>query len=274
VIRAIGEDPNDPATTWTSTSFHVPRASRDESSAGNPAHLALILVALGFLATTGWRRVGSGGVALALGLVVAFLAFATALKWQPWHVRLHLPFFLLWSPLVAIALTALLPRPLVWAVGGGLLALAVSPAFENDLRPLVSYWKDGFSEAARERRYFAGLGHVERAFRGTGALVERSGCRRVGLDLTARVGDQPEYALLHALGADRGERAVRALGVTNRSKLYHRETDAWTPCAVVCVFCKPDDAWLRPYAAVGPAAPVSDDVVIFLRSRESAGAGR
>jgi hypothetical protein len=271
VIRAVGEDPNDPTTTWSFTSFHVPRASRDESSAGNPAHLLLILVTLGFLGAAGWRRAGPEGLALALGLVGAFVAFAGVLKWQPWHVRLHLPLFVLWSPLIALALASLLPRALVWVAGGGLVLLAVGPAFRNELRPLVAYWNDGFSERHRESRYFAGLRHLERSFRAAGALVDRSGCGHVGLDLSSRVGDQQEYVLLHLLGADRGQRVVRALGVTNRSKAYRVEVDEGQPCAVVCVFCEPADGWVAPYRAIGQPIPVSDDVVVFVAPREGPG---
>jgi hypothetical protein len=273
VIRAVGEEPSDPRTTWTSVSFRVPRTSRDETTAGNLAHLVLIVATVGYLAAGGWRRVGPEGVALALGLALAFVAFATVLKWQPWHVRLHLPLFVLWSPLIALALAPLRPRPLVWAAGALLVAQATEPALRNDLRPLVAYWREGFSEQSRERRYLFGLRHLEPSFVATRTLVERNGCRRVGLDLSARVGDQQEYAWLHVLGADRGARVVRAIGVTNRSAAYRVDPDGEPPCAVVCVFCTPGEAGVRPYAALGPAVAVSDDVVV-VSARDAARAGR
>ena len=88
-LRLLHEDPDDPATTWDFTEFHVPPYSLHEATAGNPLHACLILLACALLlvelAGRGEpARVAAGGGtggrlrAVLRGVQVAALAHAAA----------------------------------------------------------------------------------------------------------------------------------------------------------------------------------------------------
>ncbi len=262
LVLRIGADPNDPATTWTGVSFHVPRANMHESRAGNPMHLLLIVLTLPLLVML--RSMGPLGAALwlAAGLVLAFIAFAGLLKWQPWHSRLHLPLFVLWSPVIACAIGRTPLRVLSPLIAAGLLALAFPVALGNELRPIAADGDESILRRPRARIYFSEVRHLEPAFSEAASLVARTGCRHVGLNLSSRVGDQLEYTLMALLGAERGERTVRGLGVVDRSGA--RAPAAVVPCAVICVSCPPQAERAGDYGRIGDRVTVSDAVVVYV----------
>jgi 4-amino-4-deoxy-L-arabinose transferase-like glycosyltransferase len=271
-LRWVGEDVNDPATTWTATRFAVSRASwRHESLAGSPAHVALIAIALALLAARP-RRHSRATLALAAGVTLGFIAFCAVLKWQSVHARLHAPLLVLWSPVVGVVLGHLRPRVLPVGVATALLALAVPLVIGNQLRPLIGGSSQGPSVFRRDRSelYFTEQPHLAAPFRQAVAEVERTGCRRIGLDLTARVGDQLEYLLLALLHIGPGGREVQAMGVTNASARYRRAGDDRPPCVIVCVWCLDDPAKSARYAAGAAAVHVFKPVVVFVGPKGSA----
>ena len=103
--RWLGMDVNDPRTTWLGASFQLGGGEpRDEDCSGNLPHTLLILA-------VGAAALGCGGLwrdgrvaGLAGALLLGLLLFCFAFRWQPWHNRLHLPLFVMASPLVAVGL--------------------------------------------------------------------------------------------------------------------------------------------------------------------------
>ncbi len=104
VHRVIGIDPNDPRTTWTDTEFHIIPLSYNEDLAGNPLHLLLIMVSISILVLQQQKK---DTIYYFVCLAGAFILFSLYPKWQPWHSRLHLPLFILWSSLVGLMLSQL-----------------------------------------------------------------------------------------------------------------------------------------------------------------------
>src|SRR5262249_6689523 len=138
VMRGLGADPNDPRTTWPGTTFWVPDLSRHETFAGNPLHLALVSLTI-VVVMVGLRRRSSSpdAAACAFGLIAAFLLFCAALRWHPWHSRLHLPLFVLWSAPLGAVLGRTWPRAVRWGLGPMLLCLSMPFVLGNALRPLA-----------------------------------------------------------------------------------------------------------------------------------------
>jgi hypothetical protein len=105
-------DVNDPRTTsWGNFAIHS--LNTYEDSAGNPLHMILIVVSIMtcfILQKT--RQLHYNFLIYIYALIVSFILFSVLLKWQPWHSRLHLPLFVLFSPLVGLTLASINPRRL------------------------------------------------------------------------------------------------------------------------------------------------------------------
>jgi Dolichyl-phosphate-mannose-protein mannosyltransferase len=260
LIHAMGDDPNNPRTTWSGTLFHVPEMSRHEALAGNPLHLMLIMLALGLMLSWRHLRMTSDLVISAVGLVLAFLLFCALLRWLPWHSRLHLPLFVLWSAAVGTILTRVWRPSVTTGLGIFMLLLSVPVVLSNQLRPLA--FAGEFSILRQERRtlYFAENRELMNVYRLAAEFVKEHGCEAIGLDLPP---DSPTYPLLIFLEADQGKRHVQYVGVTNPSARYSENETRFMPCAVICVHCSMiAEKWKAYLSKVGPAT-VFQQIVVY-----------
>jgi hypothetical protein len=135
-------------------------------------------------------------LAYAAALVIGWLVFSAALKWQPWHSRLHLPFFVAAAPLAALAFEE--RGRLRLAIGGALLLGALPALLWNQSRPLVG--SDTILARDRTGLYFTsvegGIGPYAEATRVLGAL----GCTRIGLETGGgAVAEYPLWVLTQSL---------------------------------------------------------------------------
>lgn len=133
----IGMDADDARTTWTNARFQVRARPLGEDSAGSPIHVVFLVVAL-LIAIVTARRDGNP---LPLGwfgaLLLAFLAFCTYVRWQPWHCRLLLPLLVLAAPLFAVGFSAFRLRLAGHLLAAALLLSALHPALANQTRPIL-----------------------------------------------------------------------------------------------------------------------------------------
>jgi hypothetical protein len=234
LIRAVGGDPNDPRTTWTGTMFRVPDFSLHEEAAGNPVHLVLLTLTLGVVVWGLAHRRHAEVTACSVGLLIAFVGFCAILRWQPWHARLHLPWFVLWSAPVAVVLCRAWPRTAVWGIGPILLCLAIPFVIGNDSRPLAWPGKASILGRTRIDMYFAQRPELLASYRAAADAVRATGCRHIGLPLSP---ERPyEYPLLMLLDAGHSEVRVSHIGVWNRSAMYV-EGSSDEVCAVICPAC-------------------------------------
>src|SRR5262249_9415049 len=142
--------------------------------ASNGFHLLLIAAALAAALSL---RAGRRVAAFAGCLVAAFALFCLVLRWQPWHSRLHLPLFVLGTPLVGLVFARLRPPILAMALAamGASPVYAVTPSPTARLQGRRSVFRMTWAEQ-RERQ--AGPGYI-----GAARSVVSSGCRDVGLVL-------------------------------------------------------------------------------------------
>ena len=260
VIRmheALGLDPNDPATTWDGTEYKPAYVSNHEGVSANVRHTLLLGLMACWLV---WRRRLDLAAGLTLGIVAAFLLFCLLLKWQPWHARMHLPLFVAACPVMGLWLEKALPRWLAIVVVAWLTFNVRPSVLHNALRPLGTERSALTTE--RYKQFFVDLPWFEDAYRLGAEWVARSGCRRVGMDLSVMPHEYPLLARIRELAP--GTR-FRHVSVRNSSAKYDDRAAFAEPCAVVCLGCDPLLEKRKEYARLG--RPVVVGVLLIFVER-------
>lgn len=246
--RALGLDPDEPATTWSGQRFAIAETARDEDAAGAPVHGLLLAALIGGLWISPRRR--RRLLLYAAAPAAGFLLFSTLLKWTPWHTRLHLPLLILATPLIGTGLPRRGARAVAALLALLLLAAALGPLLRNRRRPLLP--PASVLQTSRSEQYFAGNPDVRPSYLETlRVLEEELHCAEVGLALGP---DDYEYPLW-ALAGGIGGRAMRFTHVAVANPSARFEDPTWVPCAIV------QSSWRQERAlTVGgvPFAPVRD----------------
>ncbi len=233
----LGIDADDPRTTWAGMKFRMRIMSNHEDRAGNPLHLALIMLSVGLAATLAKRRENRDLLPYASALVVAFVLFIACLKWQPWHSRLHLPLFVLWSPLIGSVVSRSVSRKWVTSLAAILLLAAIPWVFYNKSRPLLEsrtlLATHDITTTARIDQYFVNLSRLKDAYLRAAGFLRSRGCSQIGLTIDE---NDAEYLVLMAI-YHTGNDAVRLEHVDVQNVSAVKSTIApfndFRPCAVI-----------------------------------------
>jgi hypothetical protein len=263
-VRVLGQDPNDPRTTWDFTQFQVTGPSLQEEFAGNPLHLSVILVVCGLLLWRCRSPETRPAVFLAAGLVVSFLAFCAVFKWQPWHTRLHLPLFVLSSGIAGAVLERYLPRAAAGVLGMILLLGATPYVFANTSRPLIAAYGPGIFSSPRADLYFRSRGDLLSSYPAAAQFAESQNCDAIGLVMTQ---NQFEYPLQILLGNMNGSKPVRVVNVTNVSRRYANTGDDAVPC-IICPECSRQRNWPALISQFG-GLKFFDNVAVLTRRNQA-----
>ncbi len=192
VAALLGPEILNPKTTWQNCRFAVVW-SRHEDRAGDFLHL--VLVTAGILLLLRLRGAPAVSIRLFAGAaVMAGLLFCVYLKWQPWHMRLHVPLFMLALPAAVAALAAgrLQARGVLLGLAALCFVAGLPFLFFNQSRPLLSRYGYSTLKADRGAQYFAGNPALREDYEGAMRFVLRSRAGDVGLMLGE---DDWEYPL-------------------------------------------------------------------------------
>jgi hypothetical protein len=221
-----GKALDDRKTTFLDLPFQFQKKFRSgDSDANNPFHLLIIFVTCFLLLLTrhAWRKRFLTYNAL---IIASFVLFCAYLRWQPWHSRLHLAYFILLMPLAAIVLVTMLPRWCNSLLAACLIFLVSVCLFNNDVRPINP--KKAFLTLPREQQYFWQKRPLYTPYAQVADAIIASGCKQVGLKLGYDDWEYPVWILLH----NRGFKGyVNHVYVADESAQIHSVVPA--PCAVV-----------------------------------------
>jgi 4-amino-4-deoxy-L-arabinose transferase-like glycosyltransferase len=219
----MGMDVHDPRINWgPSPPFKVEMYTTHEDYAGAPVHLLLALLLVLLLLFRKVKTDRRGLLFLGLGLCM-WLLFATMLKWQIWHNRLHLPVWLILSSGMGILISGMTIsfRRIVLVC---LLLTAIPCVVFNASRPWFGE-KSLFTTYSFEQ-YFANNEDLLPAFLQISGVLDREGVTRLAL---ATSGDAWEYPFRVILPENDIE--YRHIMVNNSSARYTMKD--WHPEAIV-----------------------------------------
>jgi hypothetical protein len=269
VIRALGGDPNDPATTWPEShwqhGFELGWDIRSEVLASNPVHFFVFVSVAGMIVLDRGRRRPELLVVL-LGSAGAFVLYSAMLRWQIYSSRQLIPLFVVVAALVGTVL-ARAPKRVGVTVGSTLLLVGLLFAAENELRPLVPWPAPSILSTARSAQYFADApAGQEAATVAAVDVVHAAGCGSVEIDPAHEFSTLDYYYVypVMALLAHDGIDQMRFSGVTNRTAVYG-EGGVTNPCAIVCLECAVMPTSAGAYERAGWKGQTFGQTVVYVR---------
>ena len=242
-------DLNDNRTTFSETKFGI-FFSRHEDLAGNLVHTLLILACAPFILFLRKEQESVLSKKYFITVITCFLVFCTAMKWNPWNSRYHLPFFLLISPPIGIFLSGSLNRKILAIVVIILTITSLPWVLFNSSRPLLglSYKGRGhrilspiFAEgtdifnASRIDLYFSNCPQIKGAYVNAADFLKSRQIKKVGLVMGANDWEYPFFPLLKS----RNESEVRIEHI-NVKNVSHTLSNDFLPQAVICLDCEED----------------------------------
>jgi len=227
--RVMGIDPNDPRTTWTNKEFHI-TFSFHESNAGNLLHLILIVSTLPVIIL---QRPRKDILYFLICLIGAFILFCLYLRWQPWHSRLHLPLFVLWSPLLGLLIAQIRFRNIANLCIVILLLGSLPFTVKNVSHPILG--KKSILTTSRTELFFINRPALRGPYIDAVEFLSESQCSNIGLIMAGGGFEYPIWALLRE-----NDVQMPRLEHVNVTNLSHAKSDGYpyssfVPCAVIIV---------------------------------------
>jgi hypothetical protein len=223
IAGVFGLDLNDPATTWPGATWVVPDLTTHEDYAGN---LLASLLILGITAIVLLRHRGAN-LRYLVAILAAYALFVGYVRWELYNSRLQLPLFLLMAPVVG-AVIGEWRRSAVALISAVLLAGSLPWLLNGQDRPLIG--AASVLTTSRTTQYFANRRDLEEPYVSSAALIERAGCRDVGLKV--RDDDPWEYPLWRLLNPAGQQVTLRDVGVSNDTA---RLETGPPPCMIIFV---------------------------------------
>ncbi len=227
-------------TAWLpqgASEFHLTWSWNHEDLAGSPGHVIAIGVVLLLLITLR-RRPRPPNVAPYAVAGVGGLVLLTALvAWNPYVVRLHLPFLVVMAPLVGAAVGSWL-RPGWLAVLSGLLILLSLPwLLLNQTRPVVGLRPRtaiiSVFQAEKVDILFANWLPLRDDFIAATDAVKATGCTQIGLRIDSHDLEYPFWWLL-----DAPQSGIRLEHIDPYPHLLRYVAPDFRPCAILCMVCE------------------------------------
>jgi hypothetical protein len=137
-------------------------------------------------------------------ILAGFIIFCGLLRWQPWNSRLHLPLFILTTPIIGLVLEkyAMALTTKIWLLV--LIVASIPYLFYNEARPLLS--KNSLITSNREEFYIYHGEKVMDSYNSAASMISNQGCNNIGVIMN--FGDY-EYVLWMLLRKYCGNRHFR-----------------------------------------------------------------
>ncbi len=223
--------------TTIGDAFTIPSVSTSEMTSGNPVHMLIII--LSFLAVVTLVLAGKKEpyVLVFMGAIIfSFTLFCYFFKWQPSGGRHHLPFFILFSPILAVLVDRMEKYELEVFIAALLLIYAMFWLFQTEERPVIPDAERTYPVSVltgeRTALYFVSNLDDYPIYMDITDAINQYGIRQVGLDLTSTSEEYPFWVLL---GAPSDDLHIEWVSTDTASAAYLRP--GFTPGAIICEAC-------------------------------------
>jgi len=194
--RWLGVPKDDPATTWTGTTFEI-SCYRSEDVTGNFPEVVVFTLACA-LVIFRWGNSKAIMPIYCLCTIAGGVLFVLMLRWQPWHARLHLPLFMAMAPFCGAVLGSLRVPWGTAVTACVIVCYAVPFLIMNGSRPL--FGKGNVFKTKREKQYFVGNPALAQSYKNAVALLKGEHCKSVGLQTGANDFQYPFWTLAERAG--------------------------------------------------------------------------
>lgn len=231
--RVAGIDINDPAVNYRHNKFSTKSPVTNEDTAPNMLHFMFTITAFVMLMAYGFSRKGKKMDQHVIWLIVIILLqvslFCLYLKWQPWHSRLHIPFFLLSIPLICYALNLFRTFKKVFYVTVPVfLVYVLLVVLHNSLRPYTSV-----INTPRYQKYFVNKPEAYQEYNAVYETIKKSNYSDIGISLGI---DDWQYPLFKdCFSRPMNPTYIRATNLSNKLFITPSKLD----CIVTTVINKP-----------------------------------
>ncbi|ACB52350.1 hypothetical protein cce_3002 [Crocosphaera subtropica ATCC 51142] len=243
----LNVDPSDPRITTPGWTFRVPGVSFNEDVAVNPLHLALILLAIFIFIFNKNLRNNWLSLKYLMSLIGSFLLFSLLLKVQPFSVRHHLSFFVLFSPFVGLCYSEIL-KPIPLKILTFILIISCLPwLFNNNSHPLVG--ENSVLTMPRNDIYFLRRKHIQPSYNEVAKLINQQECTNIGLSLgwntqyTGQIWEYPLWVLISELNPQKNYQFSHIVSPENYSaKLTNQSPyNQFNYCALIAIRSSKDE---------------------------------
>jgi hypothetical protein len=251
-------DVNNPETTYPNTRFEVFGPTMQEDIAGNFIHLLVgAIVSSTYLVDFSHGRDRENWLLkpYLICLLFGFLLFCLLLKWQPWHSRLHLPLFVLVTPVIGRFMEDLETKKLANLVMIFIWFGSLPWLFNNYRRPLWGAQSVLLTNSVEQT--FRPRPEARESYEDLIEFMLTQKCTQVGL---VTGGDSWEYPLWTLLkSSEQKELNIEHVFVDNESQqiLSEEPFSSFSPCLWIALDISPqaetpllteafDKVWQRP----------------------------
>jgi hypothetical protein len=203
---------------------------RSEEWGDNPIQIVLMLLTLSIFSIGLLRSRSEFGfvLTLALSLCIGFVVFAAITRWSFFAVRYYVPLLVLWTPLIALALSKS-PRSLARAVGLVIVITSIPQLLDNSARSLIH---PRYHFSSELDPYFIVSSPTQQhrlatQYRGLANAISQSSCTEVGIANWILV----EYPIWRALDESGWSGTLADVNVENESR--HLEKKNFHPCSLI-----------------------------------------
>jgi hypothetical protein len=234
----LGLDVSDPRTmSPKSPNFFVPGLSTNEDTAGNPLHLFVIFISIFALFINQKIKNKFYLIGYFIALLAGFLLFCFLFTWSLPRCRLHLPLFILFSPLIGVVLSQSFNFRITNFLAVLLILLSHTWVLGNNSRPLVG--NKSILKTPRIEHYFNTQPKLQRPYVDAVEFINSQQCSKLGLILEGSSFEYPLWRLFQQKGTNV---TIRHLNVTNESavKANNPSFRSFKPCAIISVTRTPD----------------------------------
>jgi hypothetical protein len=244
-------DISDPRITL-GEGFTIPAVNTSEMTSGNPVHAGIVMLSI--TAVVGMVLLGKEDPDILVYISAIFFSlimFCYFLKWQPSGGKLHLPFFILFAPMLAVLLDRLEKFDLEIVIAVLLFAYSLPWLFQTQERPIIpdvirTYPISIFGET-HTLLYFATHPDDYPYYLAITEEIKAREIKEVGLDLTPTSEEYPFWVML---GAPDDDLRIAWMDTTSASSKYlHSE---FVPGAIICENCTADaiDRYSKDYQSL------------------------